>query len=88
MLKGLASPPLQGPACCWRCWTAIIDSYENSPGRGLPIGNLTSQFFANHYLGVLDHHCKQSLGCRRYVRYMDDFVVWDSREGPAAASRG
>ena len=40
----------------------VIDSYASSPGRGLPIGNLTSQFFANHYLGVLDHHCKQSLG--------------------------
>jgi hypothetical protein len=58
----------------------VVDSYENSPGRGLPIGNLTSQFFANHYLGVLDHHAKQALGCRRYVRYMDDFVVWDSEK--------
>ena len=58
----------------------VIDSYATSPGRGLPIGNLTSQFFANHYLGVLDHHVKQTLGCRRYVRYMDDFVVWDSEK--------
>ena len=58
----------------------VIDSYENSPGRGLPLGNLTSQFFANHYLGVLDHYCKQSLACHRYVRYMDDFVVWDSEK--------
>ena len=58
----------------------VIDSYENSPGRGLPLGTLTSQFFANHYLAVLDHHCKQSLGCHRYVRYMDDFVVWDSEK--------
>ena len=58
----------------------VIDSYENSPGRGLPIGNLTSQFFANHYLGVSDHYIKQTLGCRRYVRYMDDFVVWDSEK--------
>jgi hypothetical protein len=58
----------------------VIDSYENAPGRGLPIGNLTSQFFANHYLGVSDHYIKQTLGCRRYVRYMDDFVVWDSEK--------
>jgi retron-type reverse transcriptase len=55
----------------------VIDSHESSPGRGLPIGNLTSQFFANHYLGLLDHHVKQTLRCRRYARYMDDFVVWD-----------
>ena len=58
----------------------VIDSYENVPGLGLPIGNLTSQFFANHNLGVSDHHIKQTLGCRRYVRYMDDFIVWDSEK--------
>jgi hypothetical protein len=56
----------------------VINSYSSSSGRGLPIGNLTSQFFANHYLGMLDHHVKQTLGCHRYVRYMDDFVVWDA----------
>jgi len=55
----------------------VIDSYETTSGRGLPIGNLTSQYFANHYLGVVDHYVKEALGCRRYVRYMDDFVVWN-----------
>jgi len=60
---------------------AIIDSYETDAGKGLPIGNLTSQYFANHYLGALDHFVKETLGCRAYVRYMDDFVVWhDDRE--------
>jgi hypothetical protein len=58
----------------------IIDSFSSSPGRGLPIGNLTSQFFANHYLALLDHQVKQGLHCRRYARYMDDFVVWDSEK--------
>jgi RNA-directed DNA polymerase len=59
----------------------IIQSYETSSGRGLPIGNLTSQFFANHYLGHLDHFVKESLGARAYVRYMDDSVYWsDSKE--------
>jgi retron-type reverse transcriptase len=56
----------------------IIASYTATPGRGLPLGNLTSQFFANHYLGVFDHFVKQTLGCRRYVRYMDDFVIWSN----------
>ena len=55
----------------------IIDSYQTIPGRGIPIGNLTSQYFANHYLAVLDHHVKETLRCGRYLRYMDDFVVWD-----------
>ncbi len=54
----------------------VIDSYATTPGRGLPIGNLTSQFFANHYLAVFDHFVKETLRCRRYVRYMDDFVIW------------
>jgi len=43
---------------------------------GIPIGNLTSQFFANIYLDGLDHYIKEDLGCRYYLRYMDDFVVF------------
>jgi hypothetical protein len=43
--------------------------------KGLPIGNLTSQFFANIYLNKLDHFLKDELGCKYYVRYVDDFVV-------------
>ena len=59
----------------------IIDSYETEPGRGVPIGNLTSQFFANMYLSCLDHHILEKLRPSAYCRYMDDFVVWaDSME--------
>ena len=54
----------------------ILASYETKPGCGLPIGNLTSQHFANFYLAPLDRFLKEHLGCRAYVRYMDDFVVW------------
>ena len=43
--------------------------------RGLPIGNLSSQFFANVYLDVLDQFVKHRLGCRHYVRYVDDFIL-------------
>jgi retron-type reverse transcriptase len=46
--------------------------------RGLPIGNLTSQFFANVYLDSLDHHIKEKLKCKFYIRYMDDFVIFDN----------
>lgn len=46
------------------------------PGaRGLPLGALTSQLFANAYLDTLDHHVKDRLSVRHYVRYMDDFVI-------------
>jgi retron-type reverse transcriptase len=50
--------------------------------RGLPIGNLTSQFFANVYLNRLDHFVKETLRCKYYVRYVDDFVIFDNDKAP------
>ena len=47
---------------------------EQAPHLGLPIGNLSSQFFANVYLDVLDQRAKHVLGARHYIRYVDDFV--------------
>jgi retron-type reverse transcriptase len=44
--------------------------------RGLPIGNLTSQFFANVYLDGLDHYCKEVLRAKGYIRYVDDFALF------------
>ena len=44
--------------------------------RGLPIGNMTSQFFANVYMDPFDHFVKETLKQRHYLRYMDDFVVF------------
>lgn len=55
---------------------AIIDSYEVTPARGVPIGNLSSQYFANHYLAALDHYIKEELRIKAYVRYMDDMILW------------
>ncbi len=46
-----------------------------APGCGLPVGNLTSQFFANVYLNALDQFVKHQLKVRHYVRYVDDFVL-------------
>lgn len=49
--------------------------------RGLPIGNLTSQFWANVYLNRFDHFVKETLRVPGYVRYVDDFVLFaDSKE--------
>jgi RNA-directed DNA polymerase len=56
----------------------IIDSYYVIEGKGLPIGNLTSQYFANHYLAVADHYLKEKLQGLAYIRYMDDMVIWDN----------
>ncbi|MEZ4679772.1 MAG: RNA-directed DNA polymerase [Caldilineaceae bacterium] len=44
--------------------------------RGLPIGNLTSQFWANCYLNPIDHFIKRELGCAGYVRYVDDLLLF------------
>jgi retron-type reverse transcriptase len=44
--------------------------------RGLPIGNLTSQFWANVYLNELDQFIKHKLRCKGYVRYVDDFLLF------------
>ncbi len=44
-------------------------------GRGLPIGNLTSQWFANLYLDGLDHYVKEEMRMPGYIRYMDDMLI-------------
>ncbi len=49
--------------------------FHAAPGVGLPIGNLSSQFFANVYLDGLDQMVKRRLGMRHYVRYVDDMVL-------------
>ena len=45
-------------------------------GKGLPIGNMTSQILAVYYLNDLDHYIKEKLGIKCYVRYMDDFILF------------
>lgn len=49
-------------------------------GKGLPIGNYTSQFFANLYLNEMDQFIKRKLRCRYYARYVDDFVIIAAKE--------
>lgn len=48
--------------------------------KALPIGNLTSQFFANIYLNEFDHFVKRNLKCKFYIRYMDDFVIFHKKK--------
>lgn len=54
----------------------IISSYETGKNRGIPIGNLTSQYFANYFLATADHHLLEKINIQAYVRYMDDMVLW------------
>ncbi len=53
----------------------LFASFEKSNGKGLPLGNVTSQLFANIYLNELDQFLKHELKARHYFRYCDDFVI-------------
>jgi len=53
----------------------LLDNIIDSAERGIPIGNLTSQLFANIYLNKLDEHVKYELKIKYYIRYMDDFII-------------
>ena len=55
--------------------------FNAKPHCGLPIGNLTSQFFANVYLNELDQYAKHVLKCHYYLRYVDDFVLLSISKG-------
>ncbi|MDI3548112.1 MAG: RNA-directed polymerase [Halanaerobiales bacterium] len=76
ILKAIIRKRIACPDTLW-----LIDEIIDSGGdggdcsRGLPIGNLTSQLWANVYLDQLDHFVKEILREKYYVRYMDDFVI-------------
>lgn len=54
----------------------ILENHKGeAKGTGMPLGNLTSQFFANLYLGELDNFAKHELHVKYYIRYVDDFVI-------------
>ena len=53
----------------------IINSYHAAPGKGLPMGNQTSQWFALYYLDPIDRLIKEKLCIPHYTRYMDDMVL-------------
>jgi len=72
---------IQSPATLMARVPAHKSLLNQTPDRGLPIGNLSSQFFANVYLDALDQHIKHELRARHYVRYVDDFILL--HESPA-----
>jgi len=49
--------------------------FGTSEGKGLPIGNYSSQFFGNLFLNELDYFVKRRLKCKYYIRYVDDFII-------------
>jgi RNA-directed DNA polymerase len=68
---------------------ALISTFLPNTGRGLPIGNLTSQLFANVYGHVLDRYLTHTLRIKSWLRYIDDTVVFaHSREALAVLQQG
>ena len=72
MLKGAFRAKIKDTKALWLI-DKIIDSH---PDAGVPIGNYTSQWFANFFLQGLDHFIKENLGVKYYMRYMDDMVLF------------
>ena len=70
ILKAMFRRVLKDPEALW-----LIDTIVDSGPSGLPIGNYTSQWFANFFLQGLDHFIKQQLRVKYYVRYVDDLVL-------------
>jgi hypothetical protein len=66
---------IKGNRSDWRDLPPSKSLFHSPPGCGLPIGNLTSQIFANFYMDVFDHFVKHDLGIRYYGRYVDDWVI-------------
>lgn len=58
----------------------LIDAIIDSSKEGVPIGNYTSQWFANFYLQDLDHFIKEELHVKYYIRYMDDIVLFSNNK--------
>jgi len=76
ILLKLVKARIKDPDTLWLV-KKIVESYETTKGKGIPIGNLTSQLFANIYLNSLDQFVKHHLKVKYYVRYADDFIILD-----------
>ncbi len=78
ILKDILARKFKDPDLLWLLHTIIDSSQCSFLGKGIPIGNLTSQYFANLYLDRLDHYVKESLRVKCYLRYMDDFLLFSN----------
>lgn len=59
----------------WLIKQILQNHHSRINGKGMPLGNLTSQFFANIYLDELDQYVKHQLKAKYYIRYVDDFII-------------
>jgi Retron-type reverse transcriptase len=76
VLKRMLAGKFKDPDLLWLLYLIINSYYSESQQKGIPIGSLTSQLFANMYLDRLDHYIKDVLKVKAYLRYMDDFIIF------------
>lgn len=78
ILLGVLSKKIQDQRLLWLIQVILSNHQTEKLGKGMPLGNLTSQFFANVFLNELDQFVKHKLRAEHYIRYVDDFVILDS----------
>ncbi len=87
ILLKIVSKRIYDPGVLWLI-RRVLSNYSTSEGKGMPLGNLTSQFFANVYLNELDQFVKHKLKAKQYIRYVDDFVILHNSEEQLTDWRG
>ncbi|MDD4878609.1 MAG: reverse transcriptase domain-containing protein [Candidatus Nanoarchaeia archaeon] len=75
ILMKIISRKITDEKVLWLIKIILQNHCPQQRGKGMPLGNLTSQFFANVYLNELDYFIKQNLKVKYYIRYVDDFVI-------------
>jgi retron-type reverse transcriptase len=80
ILKEILARKIKDPDLIWLLNTIIDSAGSEGSEKGVPIGSLTSQHFANLYLDRLDHYIKDFLKVKGYLRYMDDFILFSDEK--------
>ena len=77
VLSNILQKRISDPDTLWLLGRIIGSFSSTAPGKGLPLGNLTSQLLVNVYMNEFDQFVKHQLKAKHYVRYADDFVFMD-----------
>ncbi|MFH1065880.1 MAG: reverse transcriptase domain-containing protein [Nanoarchaeota archaeon] len=75
ILIQILSKRIKDERVMWLITKILANHKGEGANKGMPLGNLTSQFFANVYLNELDQYVKHKLRAKYYIRYVDDFVI-------------
>jgi retron-type reverse transcriptase len=75
ILLSIIAKRVKDTSVLWLARTILDNNPYETLGKGMPLGNWTSQFFANVYLNELDQFVKHKLGVKYYIRYVDDFII-------------